>query len=101
MDYSVKRFSVIQYENGQCVRDDICNFVLRSGIRARVSEKTSSIDFDEETAVAEFGEGHKCILTYQILRAWRDYVRTVKWEEIFPYPSVSLQQMRQLLSIVA
>ena len=35
------------------------------------------------------------------LLAWRDCLRTVSWEEMFQYPSVSLQQMRQLLAIVA
>src|SRR3989344_1225469 len=33
------------------------------------------------------------------LLAWRDNLRTVKWEEMFPFPSVSLQQINQLLSI--
>ena len=32
--------------------------------------------------------------------AWRGELRTLNWVEMFPYPSVSLQQMRQLLAVV-
>jgi hypothetical protein len=32
--------------------------------------------------------------------AWRAELRTLNWAEMFPYPSVSLQQMRQLLALV-
>jgi len=32
--------------------------------------------------------------------AWRDELRKIDWAKMFPYPSVSLQQMNQLLAIV-
>ena len=32
--------------------------------------------------------------------AWRDNIRTIKWEEMFPNPSVSLGEIKQLLIIV-
>ena len=35
-----------------------------------------------------------------IVLAWRDSLRTINWEEMFPYPSVSLEHIRQLLALV-
>lgn len=32
--------------------------------------------------------------------AWKDNLRTMKWEEMFPYPAVSQVQMGQLLNII-
>jgi hypothetical protein len=32
--------------------------------------------------------------------AWRDNLRTIRWEEMFPNPSISLRDMRFLLSNV-
>ena len=29
--------------------------------------------------------------------AWRESLRTIKWEDVFPYPSVSILQIKQLL----
>ena len=31
--------------------------------------------------------------------AWRDSLRIVTWEELFPHPTASLQQINQLLAI--
>jgi hypothetical protein len=32
--------------------------------------------------------------------AWREEVRTHRWADLFPFPSVSLHRMQQLLAIV-
>lgn len=32
--------------------------------------------------------------------AWSKFIRTVDWAKVFPYPTVSLQQINQLLAIV-
>ena len=32
--------------------------------------------------------------------AWQDSLRTIKWEEIFPFPNMSLDQMKSLLRII-
>jgi len=35
------------------------------------------------------------------LLAWQDSLRTTRWDKIFPYPSVSSEQMKSLLKIIA
>ena len=37
---------------------------------------------------------------YKPLLAWKHTLRTTNWEEMFPFPSVSLQQIKKLLAIV-
>lgn len=34
------------------------------------------------------------------LLAWQDRIRTLGWGEIWPYPEVSLKQLRQMLAVV-
>jgi len=39
------------------------------------------------------------IVLFEML-AWRDSLRTISWESVFPFPSVSLQQIKSLLNKV-
>jgi len=40
----------------------------------------------------------KGVLVFEL--AWRESLRTTDWSKVFPYPTVSLQQINQLLAIV-
>ncbi len=39
------------------------------------------------------------IRVFSTLLAWRDTLRTIRWEEVFPNPSISLREIKQLMII--
>ena len=62
----------------------------------RLNEK-----FELPKNVANKGQMSDFMPADPTMLAWWDRLRTLKWEKFFPHPTVSLQQIRQLLAVAS